>query len=176
MAGPINEVVDNYLNVHLKAQPRFELKEPVRKEQLPGFARSIAIFDRHGAPATSIGFGEDWKLEIEYTLNQPVNNFIVAAGIKNNMEVPVRTAWSKSQKLEPGNYVASFEFGDVMIETGIYNIEIGLSDKESTFSSSDGQAFFTVEASGGVNSEILRLSGAGIVLNPAKVEIKKMKG
>jgi len=171
--GTMKQAVDSYINSHLKTRPLFDLPLPPRPKELAGYATSVAIFDSQNHPASSIVFGQDFTIKIAFKINRPLENFVIAAGFKNSMDVAVRTIWSKGRPIQPGSYTAGFRFNDVMLETGLYNIELGLSEKEMPFDNSEGQAFFNIEPSATHDPRILKLSGSGIVLNTEDVMIER---
>lgn len=172
MQGSAKEAVDNYLNIHLSTRPRFDL--PNQTNGGAGRATTIEIFDSNGIPSSSIPFGVGWKIRATFEIKSDISSFVLGLGLKNNLDVAVWTMWTKPQLIKTGHYSASFDLDNIILESGIYNIAIGLSEEGRTFYYSDGDAFFNIDDQGKVLNNIIQTSGAGIILNPVKTSLEKL--
>jgi len=172
--GNIGSVIEKYLESSKSAQSIYEL--PVSPEHLdgPGYAKRIQIEDINGNFLTEVPIGKRWQIRVIFTLNRDMEHFIIAIGMKNAMEVPIRTFYSKPATIEKGEYEAIFRSDDIILAAGRYSLVLGLSSHENSFYYQDDIAAISIsEFSEIEDSRIVRVSAVGLILNPIDVIINK---
>jgi lipopolysaccharide transport system ATP-binding protein len=123
-AGIMGDVIDEYL---LKGFSTInESTYEVDTDKLAGIFK-IQLTDEEGNKLNEVPVGKKWVVKVFYQVNEPVENFITALGIINQLEVPINTSWQTPLSLKPGSYCAEFKQHEVILATGNYKIVIGLS-------------------------------------------------
>ena len=123
-----------------------------------------------------IKVGEAWKLVIRFTLNENVDNFIIAVGVDSFLNVAVNTTWSTPHNLKFGEYSAIFDMSHLSFSTGSYKIIIGMSSNNINFFYDDSTVSFQISEilDSNFNKNILKTTHhSGIVLNQGIVKINK---
>ena len=102
--------------------------------------------------------------------------YIIALGITTDLDVNLRTAWSKACDLSSGDYEAIFSEDDLLLSSGTYNLIVGLSSNESTFQYLDNIATINISdvPDPKLDKSILRLKNAGLLLNPMTIKISPL--
>jgi lipopolysaccharide transport system ATP-binding protein len=144
-----------------------------------GYAKSLKIEDIDGNLLSSIKVGKFFQVRISFELLKSMNHFIIGIGFKTADEIPVYTSWSDLTELQPGTYEAVFFNDELLFATGNYRLAIGLSNNETNFHFIEEAISFEISD---IKDDtllndlrIIRTSGTGLVINPIKVNIKKIK-
>jgi lipopolysaccharide transport system ATP-binding protein len=171
--GSTDSVIKKYIDGAARSESVYEVAPP-QEEGAPGYAYQVRIEDGNGVPATAIPVGEPWQIRVRFRITRRVEHFIIGLGFRTNMEVALRTTWSTKQTLDPGDYVAVFREDTLWFAPGRYSVIVGLSAYERTFHYAEAGTLEIAEFTRG--TDLLRIAGAGVVLNPLKIHISKVDG
>ena len=83
----------------------------------------MVIEDLDGKGMGEIPIGKPWRVKIYFTVNSSIENLVIALGMINMFETPIRTSWTKPQFFGKGNYVAVFEEENISFSPGIYRLD-----------------------------------------------------
>ena len=171
-SGNITDVIGDYLRADAGNSTYAELDISSLTEQHKqlGYAQSVYIEDLQENPAQQIPVGKFWQVRIRFRINKQLEHFIIAIGCTTSNQVPLFTSFSKTMKIDPGEYEVVFKNDQLLLAPGNYAIAVGLSNFET--------AFHYVEEA--INLEIadvkdetiknderlVRNTGVGILLNP----------
>lgn len=172
--GELSSVVQNYLTADIAENGRYE--NNIQNEHAEGQINSIQIEDLNGRVNSRFEVGQKWKIIVEFTLNKSIKHCIVAAGIRGAMDDMVNTTWSSPMDLDKGKYRMEFYNDDLIIESGMYSLTIGLSTYERAIEYKDKViSFYVVEnIPETLDSRIVRVKGNGVVLNQFKENIIRL--
>ena len=171
--GSIQSTVESYLDVQANLSGSTQYKEP--KSDRGGRVTKITTFNEKSSPNGVIHFGKKWMASVEFVITRRMQELTVAFGLKNASNVAVRTNWSKKMNLEPGTYIADFGFDEMFIESGNYNIAVGIAEAGNSIYFNDTDAFIRISDDGYDDPRILQKSGAGIILDPIEVKLRAVK-
>lgn len=171
--GTIKSAVASYLDVHANLSGSTIYTEP--RIDRGGRVSRVTTFNEKGEPNGVIPFGRKWKAKVEFIISKPARELTLALGLKNAADVPVRTNWSKKINLEPGKYIAEFNFGEIFIESGNYVIAVGISESGNSIYFDDTSSSIRISEDGNDDPRILQKSGSGILLDPVDVAIRPEK-
>lgn len=172
-SGQTEEVVNYYLEQNTEATATFNIKPPFNKDEIAAYCYKVTVEDLYGNLLPEIPLGQPWQVRVFYKLSVPVKHFIVAIGISNMLDVAIRTTWSNPGDTPAGEYVAVFKNTDVILTAGIYSIAVGLSSFERVIQAIESAAYANIShiAQKLDDDQIIRTSGAGVILNQMPVEI-----
>jgi lipopolysaccharide transport system ATP-binding protein len=172
--GDINTVTRKYLETGNLSQSSI-IFDTV-PSGAPGFPTSLRIENNAGELEQEISVGKRFQIRVRFTISEPIEHFIIAIGLKNTAEVPIRTVYSMPKNIMPGIYEALFIYDDVMMASGAYPIMLGLSSYENSFFYRENIAAVHISDISSVKEDarIVRTKGAGIILNPIDVTITKL--
>jgi lipopolysaccharide transport system ATP-binding protein len=176
--GLTDNIINEYINNNQSGMSSYEFDIPQKDENIIGYVISIRIEDNDGKLINEIPLGSQWRVKIRFQMNLFVKHFIIAVGIKNSLDVPIRTTWSNPEDLDEGIYEATFNEMNIHFSSGVYQLIIGLSTYERTFDYIENKVYITISNIGELNkkSNIVRTYGqsAGIFLNPMEFDIIKI--
>jgi lipopolysaccharide transport system ATP-binding protein len=174
--GGIDSVVNKYLETNDVSQAVYDLPVQENSKEIQGYATRIQIEDVNGNLLSEVPIGKRWQVRVFFTLNKNVEHFIVAMGLCNSLDAPVRTIYSTPGLRPAGNYEAVFTSDNILMAADIYSIVIGLSSYENSFYYKEHAAALHIselsELSG--DERIVRVSSVGLILNPIDVVINKL--
>ncbi|HTA27463.1 MAG TPA: polysaccharide ABC transporter ATP-binding protein [Bacteroidia bacterium] len=172
--GNIGSVIEKYLESSKDTQSIYEIAVSSEHLNSPGYAKRIQIEDINGNLLTEVPVGKRWQIRVIFTLTRTIEHFIIAIGLKNAMEVPIRTFYSNAKTMEADEYEAIFKSDDIILAAGRYNIVLGLSSHESSFYYQEDIAAISISEFSEIEDErIVRVSSVGLILNPINVIINK---
>lgn len=171
--GNIENVISKYLESKDASQSVYEITKPVDTPESQGFAYRLQVEDTNGNLINEIPVGKPWQVRVKFRLVKKVNHFIIALGLTNELDINLRTTWSKEADLTEGDYEAVFKENDLLFSTGTYHIAIGLSSYERAIHYVENVASITISdiTDFSLDKTIVRTSGTGLLLNPMNVEI-----
>jgi hypothetical protein len=174
--GKINQIVDKYLEFGKTNQSIYEIPQPDNMQEVPGYAYQLQIEDIEGKLTLEIPIGKPWQIRVLFRLNKKTDHFIAALGISNSMGVNVRTTWSQPKDLQEGWYEALFKEEYLILSAGTYHFALGLSSYERTIHYIENVASIDISdlTDESIDPSIIRISGAGLILNPMKVRISQV--
>ncbi|MDO9000770.1 MAG: polysaccharide ABC transporter ATP-binding protein [Bacteroidota bacterium] len=153
-------VVEKYLNQEMAIANKYIAPKEL---SIGAFVNSISIKNHEGNSLNFLPISNDWKVEIEITVNENIPHFIIAAGFTNNENIPIRTTWTKPINIKPGKYLIVFNEDKIYLGAGIYNLHVGLSSREQVIQYLEN--ILNVEFDTYVNKEISLRSDSGVILN-----------
>ena len=172
-SGSVEQAIEKYVDQDTSVESIYNLPIPENSDNLEGFGNQIRIEDINGNLAGEIKVASHWQIAVDFTINKPIDHFIIAIGIVNNLGMNIRTSWSPAQFVKPGKYTAIFTEEHLIFATGTYYLTLGLSTYERPIHYLENAASFRI--SNALNPEvkktILRTSGVGLLLNPMGIEI-----
>jgi len=173
--GNMGAVIEKYLESNNVSQSVYELEVTPGHLSSAGYAKRIQVEDTDRNLLAEIPIGRRWQIRVIFTLTRNIEHFIAAIGLKNSMEVPVRTFYSKPQTMNAGEYEAIFRNDDIVLSAGRYSLNLGLSSHENSFYYREDIAAISIsEFSEIEDSRIVRVSSVGLILNPIDVIINKL--
>jgi ABC-type polysaccharide/polyol phosphate transport system ATPase subunit len=176
--GDSNYIISTYLNHASLHESVFEIVPSEYTDELPGYAYRIQIEDADSNLINEIAAGQAWQVRVFFKINKPIRHFIIALGLTNSMDINLRTTWSKEIDIDKGYYESVFKEDTLLFSSGTYNLILGLSSYERSFQYLENAASFTISqiAHQSLNKAIIRLSDAGIILNPMSIDISNTSG
>jgi hypothetical protein len=172
-SGPIDNIIDRYLQTNEYARAVFDIPEPEIKGL--GHAYQVCIEDNNGKALKEVPVGSDWRVRICFKLYKPVEHFIIGLGILTNMDQSIQTSWSEPKDLPIGDYEVVFMNYGVILTTGVYKLVIGLSSHVRTFQYIDNVVSVIISDAGDAakDSRIINTQ-SGLILNPMEIKINKI--
>lgn len=174
-SGHIDQVVNRYVESNVSGNGLYHIeKNQLNPDHLPGRILSVKILNSKNEQSGEIAVGEPWKLQMEISLNKPIANFVAGIGIQNIHGTPVVTTWTKNVSLDEGEYVIEFLNEELIYNTGLYKLSLGLSSENVSFFYNDTEAFLNISEAGKTqNDERLINRSGGILLNQLTYKIQK---
>ncbi|WKZ67338.1 MAG: polysaccharide ABC transporter ATP-binding protein [Flavobacteriales bacterium] len=171
--GPMQEVIRHYLQRNAAAEAEFHFTAP--PDGPAAHATSAVIEDGSGHPAPEVPIGAPWRVRVRFTVNRPLEGFVIALGVSTLLDLPIRTTWSKACALEPGRYEALFTSDGIHLTDGQYKLIIGLSEQGRTLHYLPGPATLSI-------SDVSDLAGdsrivnnrSGLLLNQMETAIQRI--
>jgi lipopolysaccharide transport system ATP-binding protein len=175
--GETNHIIHSYLQNSALNQSIYDIAIPENVHDLPGYAYKIQIEDECGNNVNEIPVGKFWQVRVFFRIAKKTRHFIIALGLTTSMDVDLRTSWSNETDLDEGYYEAVFKEESLLLSAGIYRLNLGLSTHEKSFHYIEDVASITISqiADKSLERSIIRTTGAGLILNPLRIEIKPTK-
>ena len=162
-------VVEKYLNQEMSVANKYIAPKELA---ISAYVNSITIKNNEGVSLNYLPISNNWKIEIEITVNESIPHFIIAAGLSNNENIPIRTTWSKPENIKPGKYRIIFSEDSIYLGSGIYNLHIGLSAREQVIQYLEN--VLNIEFDSYVDKEIALRTDSGVILNQMKYSINEI--
>lgn len=169
--GKVEDVIDKYVNARGDTQSIYTIPPP-SSEADPGYAYKLSVEDGDCEPAQAILVGLPWQIRVSFTIKRRTENFIIGIGFRTITDVALRTSWSESRDIEPGEYEAVFREEVLWLTPGRYPMVVGLSTNGRKFHYAEAGTLEIAEVSDGL--DLVSISGAGLVVNPLKVKIERV--
>jgi lipopolysaccharide transport system ATP-binding protein len=179
--GAIKEVIDHYTSEEFTNSLAVTINpaEFTELQTTNGYIEKVSFEDLDGNKLDFLPFAKKWQIRVRFSIVKPKDHFIVSMGIVTSSDIPVYTTWSEPSSMQPGQYEAVFVNDAFLFSAGNYRLTVGLSNHEISFHSIEGITTFTVADVKDYhitnNKRILRLSGAGFILNPIPVNIQAIR-
>ena len=174
-SGSIEDVIKNYIESNVSTNGFYIIeKNQIANESELGKINSIKILNGKGIQVSEIAIGDSWKVVINVTINKRIENFVAGIGIQNIHGLAINTTWIKSTTIEKGDYEIEFVNNEILYNTGIYKLALGLSSNNVSFFYNDNEAFLNVsEAGRTINDERMINKSSGLLLNQLNYNIQK---
>ncbi len=171
--GSIDDVIETYIKSQINTTESFYEFKVDESENLDCFPVSFKIENKKGQLVNEVPAYEKFTIKIKVVLRKKIEHFVCAIGFCTNLNLPLRTIWSTPKDLEKGEHDILFHMDNVFFETGSYIINLGISTYERTLFSKENFNTLTISdiSSDDKPESVLRIKGAGIILNTEKVEI-----
>ncbi len=173
-SGPINSVVQKYLEVNSAGSSYYDIELPKDVHELPAYAYRVALEDESGKPAAEIVLGKKWQVRISFKVVRKTNNFVIALGISSMLDQPLQTTWAPAQDLEPGNYEVVFKNPDLIYTDGQYKLVVGLSSDKRVIQYKEGAGYVTISDVSAMNDDSIVNTKSGILINQMPTQIIKV--
>jgi lipopolysaccharide transport system ATP-binding protein len=172
--GHINDVVNLYIKNQTTKTDSFYEFQVEDSEDLACYPLSYRIENKEGELVTEVPAYEEFTIKIKMKLKKDIKHFVCAIGFCTSLNLPLRTIWSMPQDLKEGEHEILFYMNNVFFETGSYVINLGISTYERTLYAKENFNTLTISDISSKNKpeNVLRIKGAGIILNTEKVEIR----
>jgi lipopolysaccharide transport system ATP-binding protein len=171
--GAMDEVVRHYLQRNAAAEAEFRFDPP--GDGAGAHATSLHIEDGEGRPAPEVPIGAPWRVRIRFTVERPLQGFVIALGISTLLDLPIRTTWSPAQPLEPGSYEALFIGDGIHLTDGQYKLVVGLSEQGRTLQYLPGAATLSIsDVSTLVGDTRIVNNRSGLLLNQMETLIQRL--
>lgn len=130
-SGNIGNTIGTYLSDGSNTSSRKVYNKNIDKCIFLKEALVINSLDKNTA---NLRVGENWKVRIEFEVQQNISDYVFALGIITHGEVSVNTSWSKPINLLAGRYCFEFDVNNFPLQAGKYNLIFGVSQqKRSVF-------------------------------------------
>lgn len=170
----ITEAIRKYSDFNLPLDENIEVELPVDRDDIKAYSTKIQIENSENEAINSIRIGQPWKLKINFSVNFPMNSFIIGVNI-SNLYTDINTTWSDQCDLKEGNYQAIFQ-NNLTLSPGKYTVTVGLSDNRGVIQYLPNSFSFIINELHDAypKNRILIPSYASLILNQNEVEIIKM--
>jgi len=175
MVGETSEVIDYYIGQQEKTKKVYPIEPPKNSRNLPGYLEQIQIEASDGTVGSTIPVGIPWRARVNFKLNTAVEDFRLAVGVKTTSGVHVRVSWSTAENLAAGSYEAVIEDNTVMMTSGFYFLNVGLTSYHKAFHYVEEAATLEITEEGKQVDEtrVFHTSGGHIIVNPMQIEIRR---
>lgn len=136
---------------------------------------SVQILREDQLVTSELPVGKVWSVKVKYQIESVLDFFILGIGISTELDVPIRTVYTPAAKVAPGQYEAVLSYTDFFLSSGRYNITVGLSNYEQTFSYySDIISVIISDISEIYDERIVRTKATGLIINPLEIDVVKL--
>lgn len=139
------------------------------------FVKSLSIEDLTSRQSNEVPVGKTWQLRVKFTVNEKIDNLIVAIGITDIHETPLSTTWSQPLVLDKGDYDALFTETIIKFNPGKYRLLIGVSRGTESIEYIDSEMFLVISDVVNVIEENVINYTSGFINNQMGFEIEKNK-
>lgn len=172
--GKSKDVINFYLNQANTRASEYRFHEKNHEGKL-AYTTRLVIEDNNGKVVDEIPVGKPWSVKVYFNVECQVDNLIIALGIINVFELPLRTSWSTPESYSKGNYVAIFEEEDIFFTPGRYRIVIGISRGSSeSLEYIDDNIWITVSDIVEKQETSVINHNSGLIVNQMKTSIKRV--
>lgn len=173
--GTMHDVVETYLHLNTASASEFPIIPQPGFESRGAVATSIRVEDEHGNPSNELPLGAAWQLRVRFTVEKPLDHFVIAIGMVTMLDFPIRTTWSTPRSIATGNYEALFISDGIILTAGQFKLTVGIDvDRRTIFHVRDA-GVLTVSNVAAQNKDPRIISvGAGIVMNQMEVVVVKL--
>jgi lipopolysaccharide transport system ATP-binding protein len=170
--GEVDTAIRKYTHANSDSDlATFEIIPP-NDRAIEGYAYKLTIEDEDGHLAATIPVGKPWQIRIYLKILTRIEGLVVGLGFITDTGIPLRTVWSHPQNLDVGEHQIIFREETIILSPGDYSLTLGLSVHNMTFQYREKAGILQIgEQSEGVKSNIQKISGTGILLNPIKIEL-----
>ena len=169
--GKTDDVISFYLQNVNKAAAVFNFNTDLSKQNVV-FATRLEVQDLEENLIPEIPLGSAWQLKLFFTVNQNVDDIIVAIGITDIHDVALSTTWSKSASYMPGHYTVIFSESIINYNTGIYKIIVGISKKLKTLDYIEDQVYIEFSDVIRTQDELIVNNQSGLFSNQMNVKVE----
>lgn len=171
--GAMDEVVRHYLQRNAAAEAEFVFAAPT--DAPPAYARWLRVEDADGRPMPELPIGADWQARVRFTVERPLDGFVIALGVSTLLDLPIRTTWSAPRAIAPGEYEVVFKGDGIHLTDGQYKLVVGLSDQGRTFQYLPSTASLSIsDASELIHDRRIVNNRSGLLLNQMDTVIERV--
>jgi lipopolysaccharide transport system ATP-binding protein len=175
--GNISSVISEYLASSDTVLSVYNLPAYTEADNIDAFAYTLQVEDTDGNLINEIPVGKSWQIRVKFKLHKNLPHFIIGLGLVNNLDISIRTSWSKEVDLEKGDYEVVFKEENLMLASGKYHINVGLSSYQRTIQYIEDVGSLNISdvPDSSLDASIIRTSRTGFFLNPMNVQISNIK-
>lgn len=172
MQGKTEDVIQYYLDQSQGNKSEYLLDTTISKNKKV-YAVSLNIEDLDGNFMNEIPVGKPWRLKLNFTVNEKIDNLIVAIGITDIHETAILSSWSLPKEYEMGNYNAFFVEETIKFNPGNYKILIGISRGNESIEYIDAEIFLVISDVVDEQDESVVNYKGGLINNQMKIYVEK---
>ena len=173
--GEINDVVQQYLQNNNTQDSIFKIEIPVNADELNGYAYQLSVEDEFNNPINEIPMGKNWQVRIQFFINKPTTDFVIACGITSMLGLSIQTSWTLPENLDPGKYEVVFKNTEVIYSENQYKLVIGLSTEKKVIQYNDQAGIITISDVSNLNYDKRIINTrSGLLLNQMYSNITKI--
>lgn len=173
MEGKTEDVINFYLSQSVLNDSEYVFNTKLSGSKL-AYATKLTIEDCNGDLMNEIPIGKPWTVKIHFTVREAIKNFIVALGIADVNDTPIRTSWSVPQDLRTGDYIASFVEEVVHFNSGQYKLIVGLSRGLESIDYIDKDISLTISDVIHQQDDSVINNKSGFINNQMKIKVEKI--
>jgi lipopolysaccharide transport system ATP-binding protein len=172
-SGDIDSITRKYLTTGNLNDSLIEFEQD---KNTSGQPLTLRIESLNAELLNEIPVGKPFQVKIKFRIHKQIAHFIIALGLKDISDVPIRTSYSVPSDIQPGDYEAVFKYDDVLLASGAYPLVIGLSSYEQSFYYKENVTAVEISQISELtaDSRIVRNTGVGFILNPMNISINKL--
>ncbi|WP_299101257.1 ABC transporter ATP-binding protein [uncultured Winogradskyella sp.] len=170
--GKTEHVINTYLKQNIGNDAVFNFDIP-KNNNIQAYATKLTIVDLNGNLMSEIPIGKPWKVKIHFTVCQEINNLIIGLGMTDMLNAPIRTSWTPSNNLTPGEYIAEFVEDSVVFNHGRYKLKIGISKGFHSIQYLDENVYITISEVVYKQDKTVLTNGNGVFSNQMKMNVYK---
>jgi lipopolysaccharide transport system ATP-binding protein len=176
--GLIQQVLNSYIDTSGDIQSIYEIQPPENKTESVAYIYRIEIKNADGKIVKEVPVGEQWKITICFHVNQKCSHFIMGMSLKSLSDFAINTSWSEAMELEKGEYQFTFINNEILLASGKYYFNIGMSNYERNLQHIENAGILTIAETGEIvvrENKIIRTAGTGVILNTREYNIEKIE-
>ncbi len=174
MQGKTEDVIQCYLDQSKENNSEYFFNTE-KSSNKKAFATSLRIEDIEGNLMSEVPVGKTWRVKVDFTVNEEINNLILGIGITDVHDYPIATTWSLPQNLENGEYTVVFTEELINYNSGNYKIIVGISEGVHSIDYIDNEVLLLFSDVIDTQDESIINNKSGLINNQMRVEIKKNK-
>ncbi len=171
--GKTEEVINFYLSQSVLNDSEYVFNTKSSGLKI-AYATKLTIEDTNGNLMNEIPIGKPWQVKIHFVVREKIKNLIVALGILDVNDTPIRTSWSNPQSLEPGEYKAIFAEEVVHFNSGQYKLIVGISRGLASIDYIDKDISLTISDVIHQQDDSVINNKSGFINNQMKIKIEKI--
>jgi lipopolysaccharide transport system ATP-binding protein len=172
--GKTENIIQYYLEQSQENKAEYFFNTDISKSKKV-YATRLRIEDLEGRLMNEIPVGKAWKIKVDFTINEKINNLILGIGITDVHDYPIATTWSLPQNLEIGHYTVVFTEKLINYNTGNYKIVVGLSEGLQSIDYIDNHVAILFSNVVDKQDDSVVNNKSGLLNNQMGVEITKNK-
>ncbi|MDG2433721.1 ABC transporter ATP-binding protein [Flavobacterium sp.] len=172
--GRTEDVIQYYLERSKENKSEYLFNTAVSKHKV-AYATKLRIEDAGGNLMSEVPVGKSWCAKIDFTVNENINNLIVAMGITDIHDYPIATTWSLPHKFEKGDYVVTLTENVVNYNTGNYKLIVGISESLRSIDYIDNEVSIVFSEVVNEQDDTIINNKSGLINNQMVVEFKKIQ-
>lgn len=138
------------------------------------FSTKLIITDISDKPMSEVPIGRPWKVKVSFTVNSEIDNVIIAVGILDQYDTPIRSSWSLPTHFTPGDYIAIFTEDTIKFAVGNYKLLIGISRGNESIEFIDQDMWINISSVvEDVDESVVNYEN-GLILNQMDCSIEKV--
>ncbi|WP_339921213.1 ABC transporter ATP-binding protein [uncultured Flavobacterium sp.] len=172
MQGNTEDVLNCYLSQSVLNDSEYILNTKM-SDTKNAYATKLCIEDIDGNLINEIPIGKSWQVKIFFTVNKETKNLVIALGMTDMLDTPLRTTWSLPNDFEPGVYSATFIEDKIKFNQGQYKLIIGISRGSEVIEYIDKDVFLTISDMVYEQENSVINNKSGVIVDQMRMQVKK---